>query len=350
MGIRLFRSAARQVIANMYYATNHFLSHLKGKVLILTYHRVISERELGAYFIQPGMYVRHNVFEKQMRFLKEHFNILSFKELLEQWEQKALKPDQRYCIITFDDGWRDHYLYAYPILRKYDVSATIFLPTAYIGTNEWFWSDKIGYLLSHYESAGQTPEMDELLTSPCEQHPWVKYVNGTVHTKKIDLLIEMYKRLPQEEIHKLIEQIRKTLGFEFPNDRVFMNWEEIEEMSQQGISFGSHSCTHKIFNTLPIHDIQKEIEGSLDTIQRKRTNYVPIFCYPNGVYTQEIATLVKTAGYQAAVSTRFGLEGRCPSDRYGLKRISIHNDISTTIPLFVFRISGLNHPPIRKYE
>ena len=76
-------------MASGYFATGHFLRRLQGKVVILMYHRVLSEKELKEQFVQPGMYVRSDVFELQTQFLKEHFQILSFIELLNLWKENS---------------------------------------------------------------------------------------------------------------------------------------------------------------------------------------------------------------------------------------------------------------------
>ena len=312
------KSTLRQFAAEAYYTSKHFLKRLRGKVLILTYHRILSEKKSNKQFIQPGMYVQNNVFEKQMLFLEKYFSILSFTELLDLWNKKTLRKDQRYCVITFDDGWLDNYIYAYPILKEHNIPATIFLPTAFIGTNHWFWPDKISYIM-------------------------MKQLNGVNLNGKIDSAIDAYKELPEEEIHGFIVEMSKNLSLDFPDKRVLINWDEVDEMSRHDIAFGSHSCTHKILTRLPVKERQKEIEESLYTLRQKNINYSPVFCYPNGNYNQEIINQVKAAGYRAAVSTRYGFEDGLPQDLFSLKRISIHNDITATIPLFAFHISGLNH-------
>ena len=70
------KSKLREIVSWGYYFSRHFLSRLKGKVLILTYHRVLSEKELNEGFVQPGMYVRDDAFEIQMEFLREHFEVV----------------------------------------------------------------------------------------------------------------------------------------------------------------------------------------------------------------------------------------------------------------------------------
>jgi peptidoglycan/xylan/chitin deacetylase (PgdA/CDA1 family) len=333
------KSSARLGLAWIYRASRHSLKHLKGKALILAYHRVLSEKELaGDYFIQPGMYVRNDVFEKQMRFLTEHFQVVSLAELLDHWAHGTWEHDKRYCIITFDDGWLDNYVHAYPILRKYHIPATIFLPTGFIGTNRWFWQDKIGYLLSHYHRSGGRQSAKLSL----DGYPWARGLIGETGNGNIDSAIERCKKLPEEEIDRFIDEMSRTMNLKCPDERLFLNWREVEEMSQHGISFGSHSCTHEILLKLSAEKIRNEIEQSLHAVREKKVNYIPVFAYPNGDYNQEIIEHLKAAGYRAAVSTVFGFEGRSPKDRFCLKRVGIHNDISATIPLFNFHISGLN--------
>jgi peptidoglycan/xylan/chitin deacetylase (PgdA/CDA1 family) len=328
------KSSVRRGMAWIYHRSRHSLKHLKGKVSILAYHRVLSEKALGRdYFIQPGMYVRNDVFEKQMQFLTENFQIISLMELLNHWAEGTWDHGKRYCVITLDDGWLDNYVYAYPILRKYQIPATIFLPTAFIGTNQWFWPDKVGYLLRRW-TVGAANALSN-------GHPWARGLIAKAKSGNLDSAIEMCKEVPEEEIYEFIDEMSRRMHLEFPDDRLLINWQEVEEMSRHGISFGSHSCTHKILPKLPPEEIEDELAQSLRTLREKKINYVPVFAYPNGDCDEKTIGQVKAAGYRAAVTTVFGFEGRSPQHLFRLKRVGIHNDISATIPLFTFHISGL---------
>ena len=267
------------------------------------------------------MYVRDDIFELQMQFLKEYFHVLSFSELLNIWKERVWDKEKRYCVITFDDGWLDNYTNAYPILKKYNFPATIFLPTALIDTDKWFWPDKMSYMMHHYFNNSASKQED------------------SISLNKIDSAIQKYKESSDKEIEDIIEKMSRELNIKIPNERMLLNWKEIEEMSKHGISFGSHTCNHKILTKLSTTEIKKELKESLHTLEEKKINYVPAFCYPNGNYTHEISEQVKGAGYQAAVSTKFGYENGGSKDLFGLKRIGIHNDISSTMPLFAYRLS-----------
>src|SRR5262249_36518048 len=113
-----FKSTVRRGLASIYNLTGLCRARHRGKVLILMYHRVLPEAELQKRYVQPGMYVLNHVFEEHVQFLQEQFQVLSFNELLDHWNKKEWDPRRLYCVITFDDGWLDNYLYAYPILRE----------------------------------------------------------------------------------------------------------------------------------------------------------------------------------------------------------------------------------------
>ena len=79
----------------------------RGRVVILTYHRVVSDHMVLEEHIQPGMYVREQSFETHIAYLRKRFTIIPLDELLDLWRTNRLKSDRSYCVITFDDGWKD---------------------------------------------------------------------------------------------------------------------------------------------------------------------------------------------------------------------------------------------------
>jgi peptidoglycan/xylan/chitin deacetylase (PgdA/CDA1 family) len=335
------KSTVRHILALICYITNYSLARLKGKVVILMYHRVVTESELQQQSIQPGMYVRNDRFEMQMTFLKEYFQIVSFQELLGLWEEKKWDTGKRYCLITFDDGWLDNYQYAYPVLKKNDIPATVFLPTAFIETNEWFWPEKISFILRQLHENDMKKKQVTIINSLRDKYSWLADTLSKDIEDKIDSVIEKCKALPDAEIRKVISDLLSASGLKLPDYRLLLNWTEVQEMSRHGISFGSHSCSHKILTRLSANDVEQELEDSMQTLQARNINHVPVFCYPNGDYTPEIVDRLRPAGYHAAVSTLPGIEDQAPQGIFSLKRIGIHDDVSKTVPLFAYRLSGI---------
>jgi len=116
-----------------------------------------------------------------------------------------------------------------------------------------------------------------------------------------------------------------------------MNWDEIREMSQQGITFGSHGLHHNILTQLDSDAKYDEVVNSLHVMQNANVALTPFFSYPNGNWDDETVSLVKQAGYKGALTTELGYNVPL-MDPYLLKRIAIHEDISRTSSLLWFRI------------
>ena len=145
--IRRLQGNGLAYLAGVYVASGMGWIRHRGRVVILTYHRVVSDQMVRDEHIQPGMYVRGQSFEAHIAYLRKRFTIISLDELLDLWQTNRLKSDRSYCVITFDDGWKDNYQFAFPVLMKYRIPATIFLATDFIGTARWFWPDQMMLLL-----------------------------------------------------------------------------------------------------------------------------------------------------------------------------------------------------------
>lgn len=346
LSIVSIKSILRKIVAWGYYYSGLYKVLNKGKIHILMYHRILKDDDEAILSMQPGMYVTESSFKNQMIFLARYYQLISLTELLELWKNGEYSKHARYCVVTFDDGWLDNYLNAYPILKKYDIPATIFLTTSFIGTDRWFWPEKLSYLLlNKYQdildlSDGLEDIRDDVISTI---FTIINDKRSYVIREQIDFVIEGLKKYSDQSIDNALGRLYELMDLLIPKERAVLNWNEIKEMSNNGISFGSHTCNHKILTGIPLSEAREELERSVDLLKEKELNFVPVFCYPNGNYNQEIQNTVRNCGYEAAVTTRFGFEGKKPDDYFGIKRIGVHNDISSTIPLFSFHLSGLSH-------
>lgn len=334
-----FRSALRSVAARLYCASSDGGAQLAGKVLILTYHRVIPRTELETTFVQPGMYVTPETFERHLRFLTDHFRILSLQDLLAMWHEGGCDPSVRYCALTFDDGWLDNHRYAYPLLRGSRVPATIFLPTDLIGTRQWLWPDRLAYLLRHPRFRGSAGIVREVLAPFTQRYPGLTGIDGGRSAEALDSLIELVKTLPDETRDQVLDSLAQASGIPVPAERRFVNWDEVREMSSHGIAFGSHTCTHSALGRLDREPLRRELQQSLEALRRERANCVPVLSYPYGDHTALVVAEARACGYHAAVTTRAGLESSQPADLFRLRRIGVHDDVSRSIPLMTFHIA-----------
>jgi peptidoglycan/xylan/chitin deacetylase (PgdA/CDA1 family) len=312
------------------------LNYLKNRqYCILMYHRITQASDS----VQAGMYVEPLTFESHIELLNEYFNIISLNELLKIIEHRNFSVrDKPYCIITFDDGWKDFYDNAYPVLRKYNTPATVFLPTDFIGTTNRFWTDDLSYLLRHKKPvSGEHPTLDN--------HQEIEYLSSIDgdFEHKLEAGIEYLKKLPLIRIKKILYEMAKIWEVDFDSqERSFLDWSEVAELLESRlISFGSHTEQHQILTTIDEDAIKNELHNSLVELEKRKVinSSCKTFCYPNGNHNKKIAEMVRLKGYHLAVTTHMGWN-HTNKDIYRLNRIGIHQDIASTKELYANRIAG----------
>jgi peptidoglycan/xylan/chitin deacetylase (PgdA/CDA1 family) len=313
---------------------------------ILMYHRVLGgENSRGNHFT-PGMVTLEDTFEKQMKFLKAHYSVISLDALI-GFLANNKKPPPGSIIITFDDGWRDNYLFALPVLKKYGLPATIFLCTDYVGTSRMFWFQAVDSALR--SGALTTRRMTDILNrlEGIRQEEKKAIVQCLAST---EALIEKLKGLKPELQEKIVRAMTAESDLRIsqtPNRRWMLNWEEIEEMGRDQISFGSHANSHRILTHLNVAEVEEELIRSKRTIEERTRKQASSFAYPNGDYTPQIRELVKEAGYLGACAARRTGKKRDEIDRFALPRTGIHEGMSAGVrgkfskALFACRVAGL---------
>jgi peptidoglycan/xylan/chitin deacetylase (PgdA/CDA1 family) len=123
-----------------------------------------------------------------------------------------------------------------------------------------------------------------------------------------------------------------------PASRRVIDWSEAREMSSHGVAFGSHTCTHAMLPRLARPALDRELRRSLEVLEDQGVASVPVLAYPNGDHDNAVVQAARAAGYRAAVTTVPGAESSRPADLLRLKRIGIHEDVTRSIPLFMFHI------------
>ncbi|MBE0501803.1 MAG: polysaccharide deacetylase family protein [Desulfuromonadales bacterium] len=302
---------------------------VKNKGLILMYHRILDSVQKEKYFIQPGMYVLAETFRSHVAFLKENYTLLSLPELMAR--TKNGQNINKCCAITFDDGWRDNYTHAFAVIKEYQVPATIFLATEFVGTNRLFWPEELTFFLQKFNEDSR-PESDPLLSRLRE-----KLRNQTSPPELfLDAAILELKSWRPEERHQLLVFLRDVCGTVQP-ERLFINWDEAREMLASGlVSFGAHTANHVLLDQVTLQEAETEVVASLQTIKDKLGAVPDFFAYPNGNYTNRLKSLLKQHGFKGAVTTKKGWVEKS-SDFFAIPRVGMHQDVCSDLALFEAR-------------
>jgi len=328
----LLKSKLKRIIASALFGDPHqflTLRKMRDKTFILMYHRVLYYGDKEQVFVQPGIYVSQNTFRKHIEFLKTNFKILFLDELLQRIENG--KNIDGCCSITFDDGWNDNFTNAYPVIKEYQVPATIFLATNYIGNNKVFWPEELCFYLK------LTQNKWEYLPKSIKKQYEREIISKINEDKLLDNIIENVKKLNPDERENILEKLRIVSPIK-SLPKLLIDWNEARIMVDSGlINFGAHTANHVILDQVSLQQAEQEIVQSRQHIEDQLGIQVNYFAYPNGNFNKDIKKLLKRIGFKGAVTTQKKLIDEKVS-LFEIPRIGMHDDVSNSIPLFIARI------------
>lgn len=294
--------------------------------MVLTYHRITDEPDF-----QEPLKVSLSNFEKQIVYLKKNYRIVSGDELAEIIRRKDPFPKNA-CLITFDDGWKDNFTNALPVLIKYGVPAIVFVSTDYVGTDKVFWHEQLALALMSLSGSIDISRYGDCLSS------WPQSVLKKVeviatrpkHLRRriINEMIEYLKGFDEEINRNMAQELDALLGAGQTNSTSLMlSWEEISEMSKADIDIGSHGKSHSLLTHIGEGRVMSELIESKSIIEERVNRPVNFLAYPNGNYNQEIKKAAQKAGYLASFTCLPGIN-RFLDDVFVLKRKHIHEELS----------------------
>lgn len=293
----------------------------KGKIFILMYHRVDKQ---SYPFYETA--VHPHAFERQMQFLKKNFSVIDLADLKRLNVKEKSATD--HVVITFDDGYRDNYLHAFPILKKYGLKATIFLATDYIGTGKLLWYDDLAWVLYHGKafSAGHLGKQSPLHLKLAEKIGI--FLNAEKKEKRgaLQSIIAELKDVNSAHRERIIDEIASSCNvsrYSRDADPVMLSWDEVVQMSESGISFGCHTQSHLLLSNTEIDEARREIRVSREKIEGQIEKKVTTFAYPYGKkadYSEQVISILEEEGFDFACTTNRGEESFPLSLPYELKR------------------------------
>lgn len=310
--------------------------HARPRLLVLMYHRVLPMGHPDRAFEQPGMYVSPETLDMHIELLKRHFQLVHLDDWLRDAAAGRALPPQC-CALTFDDGWRDNFDYAFPVLRRHICPATIFLVSGMTGTAEEFWPSRLARLLTRSTvGAGFPGALGELLAPAIARAGR----EGRWSLEELDRAIGLAKQLPETQINGALAEA-ETKEETSERSRSVLNEEEVRLMADSGlIRFGSHTRTHyRLRGEIPAEVLEREIGGSKIEIGASLGHGVNLFCYPNGDMTTAAVDIVRQH-YIGAVTTRNGWH-TAAANPFQIRRVGVHEDISSRPAAFLSRISGV---------
>jgi peptidoglycan/xylan/chitin deacetylase (PgdA/CDA1 family) len=287
---------------------------------------------------QPGMYVSPDTLDLHLNELKRYFELVHLDEWLQRAKQGATLPKLA-CAITFDDGWRDNYGFALPVLVRHGAPATIFLVSSYIGTTYRFWPNRLLSLLQKSFARPGSVTFPGPLSRIVEPVLAEAAGRGELRADDADVVVQGAKGWDEEKIRGLVETAEESCGVTSEAEEI-LNREDIAKLGASGlIRFGCHTATHfRLGAPMSSRELEREIVGSRKDLQEVCGQPIDFFCYPNGETSPAAIDLVRRH-YLGAVTTRKGWHA-ADGDPYLIRRIGVHDDVSNSRERFLERLSG----------
>lgn len=278
------------------------------KLFILIYHRVLD----GPDFMRPGE-VDKSIFTWQMQLLANYFNVLPMADALAKLQDGSL-PSRAVC-ITFDDGYADNYLNALPILQQFQLPATFFVASGYLDGGR-MWNDTIMEAVRHAK-----PEQLDLTGLGLGLFDIGSPVQKALAAGGI---IKKVKHLEPAVRQQYTDYVAGQAASALPDD-LMMSTSQLQQLHASGMEIGGHTVSHPILAKLDAAALHQEVADNKQTLEKILAKPLRFFAYPNGKpgqdYLPSQVDAIKQHGYQAAVSTQWGVSHQ-GSDLWQLPRFT----------------------------
>ncbi len=278
-------------------------------------------------------------FKEQLFYLKKHYTFVTVEDCLDNLENGTSLPANA-CLLTFDDGYIDHFVTVFPLLEENSIQGCFFPPAKAIITHEVLDVNKIHFIL-----AAADGNMDQLVSGIYDcldkyrsqyqlQSNSHYYAKLAIANRFDPAEIIFVKRLLQVELD---ENVRKLITNELFRQYVtedekafakelYMDLDQIRCMARNGMYIGSHGFDHQWLSRLSPEKQEVEINES---IQFLRSVHSPtgnwVMSYPYGDYNDSLIEILKKKGCSLAFTSKVDIAHLCNENAYALARLDAND-------------------------
>ena len=278
-------------------------------LVVLAYHR-IAERGTDLFY-DPVISAAPQTFRAQLDWLSKRMRILTLSELDERVRTGG-PVNEPAAFVTFDDGYRDNFVEAVPILKEFDVPATFFIPTEFLESPNLPWWDHVAYVIK------QTARRQlRLKGSPSDDDsPLEVELDGNSRDAAISAIIRAILEGRVADLPWFLEhlaaQAEVQVNSQILGRDLFMGWEEVRQLIEHGgrLTIGSHAHSHPNLSKLDLDLQQRELGLSKQILEERLGREIAAIAYPfgwPGTYNDATKKAAREAGYRLAFASRTGV-------------------------------------------
>ena len=317
---------------------------MKSEVTVVMYHYV-RDLKNSRYPNIKGLDIEK--FKKQIKFFKENYNFVRIEDLIEYYKNpKEKELPNKAILLTFDDGYKDHYTYVLPILLENNIQGSFYIPTKCFQDKKVLDVNKIHFILESCigEEEKILKEIEEYLEKNKDSRILLSYddyfkeyaIDSRFDKKEVIFIKRMLQVvLPEDYRKKLVDILFKkyvcTIGDKIISERAF--WEElyltpeqIRMMEKLGMHIGFHSHDHVWLSSLSKEEQEFQIKSSIDYFKEIgiKTEKMTL-SYPYGGYNEESVELIKKYEIPLAFTTKVAIADLNKDENYALPRLDTND-------------------------
>lgn len=276
--------------------------------LVLGYHRVVENFELSARNTMASMLISTQTLEQQLDWIGKRYRFVSMDELAQHGVDQRNGNGKPIATVTFDDGYRDVYEHAFPLLQRKGIPFAVYVVTDLVGTDRLQLHDELFMLLASVlrRDPGIRKEIWEAVAEDFTGGESVRVarlllrVDGSGTPYKATRL--MLHGLSAAEIRRAMDVLHREISLDKHQFEPFlsMDWDMLGSLVKGGVTVGSHTRSHVLLATASDSVIKEELEGSRRCLEQELGVPIRHFAYPDGSYKAETLPAVEAAGYVTA--------------------------------------------------
>ncbi|WP_406698371.1 polysaccharide deacetylase family protein [Singulisphaera sp. Ch08] len=291
-------------------------------VLVATFHRIGNPANEAFY---DGVYsASPEAFRAQVRHLRDRFRLVTLDTLIAMADADSeFAVDRPTALITFDDGYRDNFDVAFPILQELGAPATFFIPTGFYSRPQVPWWDHTAYVLKRTSKTRITLDWPEPVDIHLEQSP-------RTTANAIAAVVQLYLdgKVDDEARFRthLEERAEVVLDDNALGQALFMTWDQVRHLADSGMTIGSHAHDHRALTSLSETDQRHELIESKRILEYEVGREIEALAYPfgwAGTFDDQTQRLTHEAGYRLAFSSAEGVNRPGESDLFALRRLNV---------------------------
>jgi peptidoglycan/xylan/chitin deacetylase (PgdA/CDA1 family) len=278
-------------------------------------------------------------FRWQIEYVQDRYTVIGADRLLRAVTEDAPLPPKA-ALLTFDDGYLDHFTNVFPLLDAKGLPGCFFPPARCILDREVLAVNKIHYVLASPASPGEIAdrlfELMEAWGDPDALRSRAAYREAMANEHRFDEPeVVLIKRLLQRELPtplrtRILDHLFETyvdVREEVLAEELYMDLEQVRCLRRHGMYVGSHGDRHAWMDRLDPEEQQTDIDRSLDFLDKVGTSLDRwIMCYPYGAHDASLRRYLRSQGCAVGLATGAAVADLAEDDPLALPRLDT-NDV-----------------------